>query len=318
MEDALSVLPLAYSPFWLAVWTSSALTATAYGLGARPGLRKAVGMGLMLVLLWIAAWGFLNNIPALTSGDSFLPARSTYRLSSTYIRSILIDVGYLGVGFVLWAGLPESLRDAAARLRSAGFRVARSERWDARAGWLVFPVFLAVTAAINYLVYSQTPQLVNGDESQVWRNMTPYHAVMISAAAAFTEELVYRVLGLAVFAWLLRRIGASERGALWGGVVLQALLFAAAHGGYGTWAHVLLPLLFGLFTGVLVLFFGVWSAVVIHFLIDLYAFGNYAIPDFPWLEPVLWTLLAINVLHALLVAGRWALRRQRGGRTTPA
>lgn len=308
------MFPLDYSRFWAYTWAAAALGGLAYALFAKQSPRRGVGFALMTVPLWLVVWGFINSIPALLDGGSVLPARSTYRLSSSYIRGLLIDLGYIGAGFLLWAR-PSSLRDGARRLREAGFVVRRGEGNDAWAGGIIFPVFLLGSYAANWLIYSQTPGLVNGDESQVWSNMTPYHALMISATAAFTEELVYRVLLLGMIAWAARRIGAMPKSALAGAVVVQALVFGLAHSGYGTWAHIIIPTLFGLFAGALVFFFGVWAAIVVHFLIDVFALGVYAIPAFPWWGTTLVVLLSIHAALTIVWGFRWA--RQARSRQTP-
>lgn len=294
--------PLTYPWFWIAVWACAAVGAAVYAALARPHWTRAAGMALMTVPLWIAAWGFVNSIPALADPGSFIPPRSRYRLSSSYVRSLLIDIGYLGAGFLLWTakqGWPRRVADIAARLRGAGLTWGPSEAQSAWIGWLWLPGLLAGTWLLDLFVSNQVPQLINGDESRVWENMTVFHAVMISAAAAMTEELVYRVLALLLAAALLRRLGARGQTALWGAVVLQAVLFGLAHGGYGTLYHVIGPTLFGLIAGVAAVRFGIWSAIALHFLIDLYVFGAYAAQNAPWVWYALWTLLAANVAMTL-------------------
>lgn len=301
--------PLDYPRFWAFTWAAAAATGIAYGIATR-NPRKAAGLALMTVPLWIPFWGFINSIPALLDGGSVLAARSTYRLSTSYIRGILIDVGYIGTGFLLWAA-PRTVPALAAKARLAGFQVWRSESRDAFAGALMFPAFLVGSYAVNWLIYSQAPVLVNGDETSVWDNMTPYHAIMISATAAFTEELVYRVLLLGILTWTATAAGLQRRPALAIAVVVQALFFGAAHAGYGTWAHVIVPTLFGLFVGVMVYFYGVWSAIVVHFLIDIYALGIYAIPAYPAWGTFLTVLLSLNTAVSVLWATHWLLRRRR-------
>jgi hypothetical protein len=94
---------------------------------------------------------------------------------------------------------------------------------------------------------------------------------------------------------------------------LQAILFAMAHGGYGTWVHVLLPLAFALLMGVFVVLVGVWGAVVVHFLIDLYVFGSYVAAGDAVVMVGLWLLLSLNAAATLAWLGEGAWRWSRGG-----
>jgi hypothetical protein len=307
------LVPLPYARYWLTVWASAAVGGTAYWAVTRDGWRAA-GLGIMSVPLWIAVWGFVNSIPRLADPQSFIPARSRYDLSTNYMRSLLIDLGYLGTGFLAWTardGIPASARGLAVRLHDAVAVTVRrrGEASGAAAGWVWFPVVLGVTIALDFVVRNQTPQLINGDESQVWKNMTLYHAGLVSAAAAVTEELVYRALLLTLAVRALARAGLPASAAAAGGVVAQAVLFGLAHGGYGTIIHVLGPFLFGIVAGAATLRYGIWSAIALHFLIDFYIFATYAVPSMPWLAVALWILLLANVATTVLVAGRWVARR---------
>lgn len=311
MEPALGP-PFTYSEYWLLVWSSAAVGAIIYAAATRAHPLKAAGLGLMTVPVWTAIWGFIHSIPALQDPDSFIPPRSTYRLSSTYIRTILIDIGYLGAGFLMWThqhGFPRSIRDIATRLRGAGLQWGHGEGRSALLGWAWFPVLLGGTIALDIFVRGQAPALINGDESRVWENMTVYHAIIISAAAAFTEELVYRALLLIAIWQGLARLGMPRRWALAGAVVLQALVFGAAHGGYGTIYHVIGPTIFGLVAGWVAVRFGIWAAIILHFLVDIYAFGIHAAQNAPWFRPFLVALLLVNIATSVAIAVRWGLRR---------
>ncbi len=301
------VLPMQFLQFRFTLWALAACTGLAYAVATRR-VTAGIGIAFLSLPLWAPVLGFLHSIPELASTTTVLRPRSTYQLSSSYIRGLLWDIGYMGFGFLLWAGVPSSLADWARRLQNAGFRIRWSEHKDALAGFLFFPAVLIGSWIINVVVYAQ-PALANGDETSIWDNMTPYHAVMISATAAFTEELAYRVLALSVAAWALARLGASRSMALAGAVVLQALLFGIAHSGFGTWAHIIVPLFFGLFAGVVVVYFGVWAAIVFHFLIDIYAFGIHAAGNEPWFWNALWVLLLTNLVASVAWASLFIYRK---------
>lgn len=314
--QAQGVFPLAWESRMLLAWCSAALTGALLVVTRRLGAARAMGLALMTVPLWLAFWGFLNSIPALQDTTTVLRPVPPRGLSRMYYRSILLDVGYLGAGFLLLAyggrlrqAVQEGLQGLAVRMRDHGVPTGgRSEAASAWIGYVTFPLLLLGTWSA-YLAMQQVPQLLSGDESQVWRNMSPYHVLMISAAAAVTEELVYRAFLLVVLARLLAPAG---RAAMPLAVLGQAVLFGLAHGGYGTWIHVAMPLLFGLVAGIAAWRFGLWSAVVLHFQVDLYVFGAELDPGaYPWARPVLFGLLALNVLAMLLAAWAWRRRHRR-------
>ena len=300
------VLPIGFPRRTLTVWASAFLGGSLFAVATRRPLA-GLGLALMCVPLWSAFWAFLSNIPAVTDTGTVLDPISRYRLSSNYIRSLLVDIGYLGTGFLLWTGrIPASVRDLAASLRAQGLRTGRTEGTSIGFGYAVFPLFLAGAWGLQWAIQRATPGLVSGDISAYWENMTWYHAMMIAAAAAFTEELVYRVLGLSLAVWALAKAGLGPRAALIGAVLAQAALFGAAHGGYGSWQRIVEAGAFGLVAGVLVVEAGVWAAVVVHFLVDFFVFASYRLPQDAWAAPLLWTLLGLNVVVAAWLALRWS------------
>src|SRR5205085_10235048 len=91
----------------------------------------------------------------------------------------------------------------------------------------------------------------SGETSQ-FANLTPYHAIVITVAAGFGEELACRGLLMTAL---------SRRLPMWGAVIAQAVFFGFAHSEYGTWIHVLEPALFGLVAGLAVWRFGLWAGI---------------------------------------------------------
>lgn len=317
------IFPLSYPSFWLVVWCSAGLAGfLAHAVGRARGAR-ALGLALMTVPLWIAFWGFIDSIPLLQDTGTVLQPASRERLSRMFYRSALIDLGYVGVGFLLWAyagRLGDAARGGfgglARRMREAGVPTGgRSEARSAMLGYLGFPLLLLGTWIANYLLLHRLPQLKTADESLFWTRLTPYHVVLISAAAAVTEEIVYRALLMGGLAAALRRVTWMPG---WGvmpvAVVVQALVFGGAHGGYGSWLHVVMPLLFGLVAGLVAWRLGLWAAIVLHFLVDVYVLGaELHAPTYPWVVPALGALFAINVAAgvAYMASRLWRTWRVR-------
>lgn len=301
-------LPIGFVRRIISTWAVALAAATTWAWLANRPWNRAVGLALMTVPLWQAVFGFLNSIPDLVASDSVREPLSVERLSDQYIFGLTSDIGYVGVGFLVWLGwVPGSFRSLAQAMVRAGVP-ARREGRSAWYGFLLLPPFLLGSAFLNNAL-RRSPALDNGNEASIWDMMTPYHDIMISLTAGFTEELVYRVVGIAVFTGLLLALRASRPVALAGAVVLQAVLFGAAHGGYGTWAHVLLPLAFGLFAGVVYLWLGLWSVVVLHVLIDVYAFASYTADGWPWFVTFLTWMLILNVLATVAWSLWWAGRQ---------
>jgi membrane protease YdiL (CAAX protease family) len=280
----------------------------AVGFGAaargRP-LHQAIGMGLLSVSVWDTLWGILASLVPLVQGGFVLRPYSRYQLSGLYSYKFLADLGYLAAGFLFYASpgvravLSQRPRAVARRLASEGLAMGRFGRLgegpSALVGLALFPLLLFVTLVANRLV-SGVQQLNQSDETSLFANMTPYHALLISLAAGFGEELAYRGL---LMGWLSRRVPMA------GAILVQSAVFGLAHSGYGTWSHVLLPTLFGLVAGAVAWAFGVWASITLHVLVDVYAFGAESIRGFAWMEPTLDVLLLLNVLFTF-VAIAWA------------
>lgn len=277
---------------------------------------RALGIGLMTVPLWETFWGILSSIEPLVQGGFTFRAFTRHELSSLYLNKFLEDLGYLTSGFLLYASdgtwrsvFRHTPRSLARRLVQAGLPMGRrSEGRSALFGLLLFPVLLIVTIVVN-LVLNGVQQLQQSDESSIYDNMTLYHALAISLAAGFAEELAYRGL---------LQTGLSRRMPMPVAVLLQAVVFGFAHSGYGTWVHVILPTLFGLVAGLVAWRLGLWAAIVLHVLVDVIAFGADASGNVPWLwQAILWAFLA-NCGLTLAYAAWWLLRKVEARNTRPA
>ncbi|MEA3190203.1 MAG: Type prenyl endopeptidase Rce1-like [Thermoplasmata archaeon] len=236
---------------------------------------QAAGVGLMTVPAWQTLLAVLPDLalPFVGSPVPFRPL-DTQQQSSRYIVPALRVLGPLGAGFLLWArgrdpGLWRHLsaRRLAGHLRATGVPLGAGEAPSARLGLAAFPVLALANLALLWL----TAGLSNSDESRLDANITLYHVLMISAVAAVGEELLYRGLVQTGLWHALKRIHAG--GAMAVAITLQAALFGFAHAGYQNLQHFLFAALFGLLSGVVAWRFGLWAAIMLHFLIDLYAFG---------------------------------------------
>ena len=304
--EAQGLLPVLFPYTLLTAWLAGSLVALAAHFRGRR-LHQAAGLGLMAVPLWLTLWGILNSLEPLLSGGVVLRPYSTYELSNLYSRSLLSDLGYLGVGFLLyargdsWTRMLSASPTAIARdLQRSGLPLGRGgEPASLAAGLLLFPLLLGATIAVNLLT-AGVDVLHQGDEESVWDNMTVFHALLIALAAAFGEELLYR----GFLQGALTRVSPAPLA-----IVAQALFFGFAHAGYGTWIHVLLPFLFGLVSGVVAWRWGIWAAIAMHFLVDLVAFGVYVAEDQAWFGALLGTLLLANAVATVAYGAAWAGRK---------
>lgn len=322
MEGLGALGPLLF-PFWsfyAVPWVLGAGTALAARLVVGRPWHQAAGIGVMTVPVWDTLWGIADSFGPLLQGGFVLRPYTRHQLSGLYTYKFLADLGYLGVGFLLyacggtwrgfWSQTPASL---ARRLREAGLPMGRwlggrGEVWSAFAGLLLFPLLLLLTVGANLLL-GGVEELRQSDETRLFANMTPYHALAISLAAGFGEELLYRGL---------IQGGLSRRLPMWGAIGVQAVVFGFAHSGYGTWIHVLMPFLFGLAAGVVAYLLGIWAAIALHVLVDVVAFGAESIPNAPWVEDALGTFLLANALLSIGWGIGLVVVRFRSQRTKPS
>ena len=307
--------------FYAIPWAVGLLVAVlAWALRRHLGPVRSFGIGLMTVPVTDTLVGIVESFGPLLRGGIVLASYSTFQLSRLYSYKLVADLGYLGVGFLLYAGgarfwrqTPQTL---ARRLAQLGFPMGgRGEGRSAFIGLLGFPLLLLGTLAVN-LATAGLESLRQSDESSVFANMTVYHAVLISAAAAFGEELLYR--GLMQTA-LLRAFGGDGPGrsrrarivSVSAAILVQSIVFGFAHSGYATWIHVLLPTLFGVVAGFAAWRYGIWSAIVLHFVVDIYAFVSEVGARHPSAFTVLNVLFVANLVLSVGWGIAWLAQRQR-------
>lgn len=324
MADLAELGPLLFPAwsFYAAPWLLG-LAVTGAALFLRRPFHQALGMGIMTVPVWDTLWGILESFGPLLQGGFVLRPYTRHQLSGLYTYKFLADLGYLGVGFLLYAGgsswrtfwsqTPHSLARALAKagLPMGRWLGHRGEGASMFTGLLFFPVLLLVTYGTNVLL-SGFEQLRQSDESSLFANMTPYHALTISLAAGFGEELVYRALlmtGLGV-AWsaLARVLGSRGRLALATFALLMAAvvslgLVALAGSGEVPWVFLLVLAGAAVAIALLAWWLGpMAAAVTIQAVFFGFAHSGYG----TWIHVLLPTLFGLVAGLVAYLFGLWA------------
>lgn len=282
----------------------SANDTLALGAGLAVGLLYLVagcGFGLFLLLrrralLWRQAvlWGTiigglqflagLNQYPLIWM--SYDTALSSGQFMLKWVLSSLgegLAVGtVLGLAFLVAEGLTRQAFPHQIQLWSvwsAGPGSSRPVLGQTVAGFLLVPMFFAYETVLYFLTrtrfewWSPSDSLLHPD---TLANFLPWlNPIAISAQAGFGEECLFRAVPLASAALLGRRFG---RPAWWIGsaLLLQAIIFGAAHANYATqpfYARMVELILPSLLFGGLYLIYGLLPAVILHFAFDVVWFA---------------------------------------------
>lgn len=311
---------------WALGFAAALLVAAFQARRGRVSLWTAAGVGLVSVPAWTALLATLpdmvrtfcaeGNLNLVIVPGQVLPPESRYDLSGQYIGSILGQLGYVGAGaLLLWRGRdPAGWRNPTIARIAASLRgllpMGRGETLSLLLGVALFPVLAAANLLLAWLTAGSGVR--TGDDSRVFENITALQIVLLALAAGVGEELVYR----GVMQQGLKRLLPRSR---WGGLALglgvQAVVFAYAHAGYQNLEHLLFAFLFALLAGVVAETLGLWTAIALHVLVDLYAFGLAAAESAPWMVSALGALFLANLAFTVAWAIA-ALRRRlllRGG-----
>lgn len=140
-----------------------------------------------------------------------------------------------------------------------------------------------------------------------------YSAITISLQAGFWEECLFRAVPIAGAALLGKRYG---RPGLWivGAFVVQALVFGGGHAPYPTmpaYARVVELIVPSIIFGLLYLYFGLLTAIILHYVFDAVLFS---IPLFAASAPGIWIDRIIAILLTLLPLLIVVVIRMRRGR----
>lgn len=297
------------------------LVALAQQRRGRPNPWAAAGVGLMSVPAWAVLVATLpdlartfcaeGNLNLVIPPGQVVPAESRYDLSGHYVAGILGQLGYVGAGAILlWRGRDPQWRTPSVARIAASLRglvpMGRGEGWSLGWGLALFPLL----ALANLLLLSLTAgsSVRTGDDSRVFDNITALQVVMLALAAGVGEELTYR----GVMQQGIKRLLPGPVG-LGAAVAAQAIVFAYAHAGYANLEHLLFAFLFALAAAAVAEGLGLWAAIVLHVLVDFYAFLlSMAEPPLAltWLANAL-GLAALAALGMKLIGGVHWLRRRR-------
>lgn len=274
------------------------------------------GLALLTIPLWRSLYFSLPDIaPAFQPGgvELAIPLVGLWR---TFSLKAFREILFPAVGLVLLVGrfpwaqkIPRWKQDLAGVLGSIQGHTRRGLVLDL--GWGAGLLVLNIQFAISLQdALSRVRTLDTGDDSQVFNNITPALVLLLSLVAGIGEELLFRGLLQPFLARSLRDLG---RLAFPLALVLQALFFAVVHAGYGNLIHILLPLTFGLFMGLVYRYLGLLPCILIHTEIDIFAFGASAQAQYPWVGQATVILFFVNVAAGLVTfiyeAIRWWERR---------
>lgn len=267
-------------------------------LHRRPAALEVLAAALLAYPIARALVGAAWVVERLTRYTVLLPApREAFELAIVRDLSLGFALPLAGA-LLLWrsrAGAGEArtladVRDAAERaLAPLAVRLA----WPGRAAWLDALTILGAAMLLQGLALAAQGSfarvLVTGDESNYWINLTLPLLLGLSIAAGLSEEFVWRG---ALLRALLQRMG-------WlGAIALQAMAFGFIHAGYGNWAHVVGPALFGALMGLVALRVGLLATVVTHAGVNV----MYLALVSPHLQPAAVVLLVALALACLTAA----------------
>lgn len=183
-------------------------------------------------------------------------------------------------------------------------------------GYLLVAAFFAYEVALYVLAHRHLGWWTPSDallHPDVLATYVPwFSSIAISAQAGFWEECLFRAVPLAGAALLGQRFG-RRRLFIVSALVLQALIFGAAHANYATqpaWARLTELALPAFGFGLLYLRFGLLPTIVLHYAFDVVWF---ALPLFVSEAPGLGDDRLLVLLSTLLPLGMVLFRRLQAG-----
>ena len=258
------------------------------------GADVATAVGLLLLFAPVIV--FLAFIPEdiVRVVTSRPPASIDLSWSQVWIR-FAISVAAPLAGYALLVG---------ARREDALPRWSWGDGRSWWAGFRLFPIVFLATIALAILVL--VIQLIRDPKTDLTPTaiLGPPGALLSAAlVAGVGEELAFR--GVLQGA-LLRVVSAPVA------IVTQAVLFGAAHAGWGSWEKLVIASAFGAMVGVVALRHGLLAAMSIHALNDAIAFGATLLQGDPAVAGSLFLALLIGLgVWAGFEVRRWWLHRQR-------
>lgn len=283
--------------------------------------RKPLAWGAVVAVLLAGSW--LNELPLAWMGYDTALSTGTFLLQHVGVAVGILVLGTPFLAFVFMAAeslgrraFPDQLQqwklwapDVAASDPVLG-RTVGAYLWAGVDLGFVVAFYLLVSNLEGW--WTPTEALVDPD---LLATPLPWlGAVALSLFAAFWEESLFRAVPLAGAALLGRRFGRT-RWWVGGALILQALVFAAAHANYAQqppYARVVELVLPALVWGVIYLLFGLLPVILIHFLHNVTFFS---LPLFASDAAGLWPhRIALLALAAAPLAVVLVARRRRGAR----
>ena len=258
--------------------------------------RQAVGLALILYPLIKMGFGIYYSIGALVTNPVLQPIPSAVLWRLVYEKLLLyLAVPVLGI-LIFFERVPyleappEVVKDGApGMLGAAGVRAGRGLLMDAFLGCALFiPILLAYAGAF-WVAAQLSGGAGIGNERFLWQNLTPVLALLLAFVAGVTEEFLFRGL-------LFRHL--ADRMPVWAAALAQAVLFGFVHAGYGNWAHVVGPAIFGLAMAYVTLRMGLGAAVFLHMGINVVVFGHEVLlrdPGNPLMTSILLAFVGANI-----------------------
>jgi hypothetical protein len=274
------------------------------------------------VIAVLMALGTLNQLPLSWMAYDTAVSRSIFLLQQVGVAVSIVVFGTPLLALVFLAA--ESLTRRAFPRQPQQWRLwsrdaARSDAVLGRTvgGYLWAGIDLGFVVGF-YVLASRLPGWWIPSEAIVDPDLlsTPFPwlmAVSLSAFAGFWEESLFRAVPIAGAKLLGDRFGGT-RAWIVTAVIVQALVFAAAHANYPqqpSYARVAELFLPALAWGVIYLFFGLMPVILIHF---LHNFTFFSVFLFNASGPGLWLDQTISVLLMLTPLAVVVIQRLRGGR----
>lgn len=267
-----------YATLFLGAW----IGAFVYGRVRHDlSFRASFGLFILAYFFLRATYGFLPDLQTVADPGSVAPTIPRDVLYRIVIAKLFREFVLPAFGLLLLFGAVPGIQSTGAatgaKVRAAfakaRVRFEQGPLVDTMHGlWLFFVVLWLAIGATQLA----NQWLSTGDESQVFVEMTPDLAILLSFAAGFGEEFAYRALLFTFLLWAFGAHRATGRQAwprVTGALLAQAVFFGLIHAGYGNLAHIVTPFLFGLIAGIIFLRFGFVPAFLVHFLLDVVAFA---------------------------------------------
>ena len=279
-------------------------------------------------LMWGCLIGFMQFIAGMNyfpimwmnydtaiSSTSFTLQQAGAVLASSALMSVLMILSFMAAEGLTRKAFPDQIqlwriwsRDVASTPRVAGYTSA---------GYLLISIFFAYEV-ILYLVNSRwlgwwSPSDALFDPDLLATYFPWMGSIANSAQAGFWEECLFRAVPLAGAALLGKKFG-KKGWWIGGALILQAVIFGAAHANYPAqpaYARVVELMIPALGFGLIYLSYGLLPAIVLHYAYDVVWMS---LPLFVSTASGVWVDRTLVIILALVPLGAVILARMRTGK----